>query len=196
MWDGLNKISVQNIINSYQYRILLSDTVRYTDIIKTKPSRREFIYNKSYSIFIFKLRKKPGKKNMFALQKLIPHSEAYKDCMDNAINVLSPGCPASAWVLQILAPQLSIFVAKPYLLHLLQLLPQHVWKAWTSADPVVEDCLSHLLQLMHEPRDTNESISFVEKLLDSLLFWIHRKNTLKHMLQLFLMLVFFCAKMY
>lgn len=43
-----------------------------------------------------------------------PTLRAYRDYTDNAINMLSPGCPASAWVLQILAPQLSISAEKPY----------------------------------------------------------------------------------
>lgn len=48
----------------YKFLPIQNTTVRYTDMIKTKPSRRDFIYSKSYSIFIFKLRKKPGEKNV------------------------------------------------------------------------------------------------------------------------------------
>lgn len=148
-WVGQNLSS-----KHYKFLSRQNTTVRYTDIIKSKESRRYFIYSKSYYISIFELTKKPEKS--FALQELI--TTAYTDYMDNATNVLSPSCPASAWALQILAPQLSICVAKPYWLHLLQLLPECAWKVWTSADPVVGDCLPHLLQLTHEPRDINECI--------------------------------------
>lgn len=55
-----------------------------------------------------------NQKESFAIRQLILHSEAPKGCRDVATSVLSPGCPASAWVLQTPAPLLSISAVKTY----------------------------------------------------------------------------------
>lgn len=88
-WVGQNLSS-----KHYKFLSRLNTTVRYSDTVRTKPRRRDFIYNNSYSIFIFKLTMKSEK--IVCFTEANPTLRAYRDYTDNAINMLSPGCPASA----------------------------------------------------------------------------------------------------
>lgn len=73
---------------------------------------KRFYISYIYSVFILELTEKPEKTVCFT--EANPTLKSLQDYMDTTINMLSPGCPASSLALQILAPQLSTFVVKPY----------------------------------------------------------------------------------